>query len=146
MKNFKGIYPALLTPYDENDKINEKSLEKLIEMNIAKGVNGFYVGGSTGEAFLLSHDERKQVYKLVSEIVNGRVNLIAQVNAAFTETDKDFILSFEKGTPEWNKCSAGDLSCYPSVKWKLQNIFKLKETNPQKYQQGIERLKNFFGK
>ena len=76
----------------------------------------------------------------------ARVNLIAQVNAAFTETDKDFILSFEKGTPEWNKCSAGDLSCYPSVKWKLQNIFKLKETNPQKYQQGIERLKNFFGK
>ena len=56
MKDFKGIYPALLTPFDENDKINEKSLEKLIEMNIAKGVNGFYVGGSTGEAFLLSAD------------------------------------------------------------------------------------------
>ena len=29
MKDFKGIYPALLTPFDKNDKINEKSLEKM---------------------------------------------------------------------------------------------------------------------
>ncbi len=89
MKDFKGIYPALLTPYDENDKINEKSLEKLIEMNIAKGVNGFYVGGSTGEAFLLSHDERKQVYKMVADIVKGRVNLIAHVGSIGTKLTLD---------------------------------------------------------
>lgn len=76
----------------------------------------------------------------------ARVNLIAEVNAALTETDKDFILSFEEGTPDWDKCCAGDLSNYPSVKWKLQNIIKLKETNPQKHQQGIERLKQFFGR
>ncbi len=85
MKDFKGIYPALLTPFDENDKINEKSLEKLIEMNIAKGVSGFYVGGSTGEAFLLSHEERKEVYKLVSDIVKGRVNLIAHIGSIGTK-------------------------------------------------------------
>lgn len=76
----------------------------------------------------------------------ARVNLIAEVNAALTETDKVFILSFEEGTPDWDKCCAGDLSNYPSVKWKLQNIIKLKETNPQKHQQGIERLKQFFGR
>lgn len=89
MKDFKGIYPALLTPYDENDKINEKSLEKLIEMNIAKGVNGFYVGGSTGEAFLLSHEERKQVYKMVADIVKGRVNLIAHIGSIGTKLSLD---------------------------------------------------------
>ena len=76
----------------------------------------------------------------------ARVNLIAEVNAALTETDKDFILSFEEGTPDWDKCCAGDLSNYPSVKWKLQNINKLKEMNSQKHQQGIERLKQFFGR
>lgn len=76
----------------------------------------------------------------------ARINLAAQVNAALTETDKDFIISFEEGTPDWSKCSTGDLSNYPSVKWKLQNIVKLKNTNPQKHQQGIERLKQFFGK
>ena len=76
----------------------------------------------------------------------ARINLAAQVNAALTETDKDFIISFEEGIPDWSKCSTGDLSNYPSVKWKLQNIVKLKNTNPQKHQQGIERLKQFFGK
>ena len=89
MKDFKGIYPALLTPFDENDKINEKALEQLVEMNIAKGVNGFYVGGSTGEAFLLSADERKYVYKLVSDIVKGRVNLIAHIGSIGTKLSLD---------------------------------------------------------
>ena len=74
----------------------------------------------------------------------ARINLIDQVNTALTETDKYFILSFENGTPDWSKCCAGDLSNYPSVKWKLQNIIKLKNINPQKHQQGIERLKQFF--
>ncbi len=89
MKDFKGIYPALLTPFDENDKINEKSLEKLIEMNIKKGVNGFYVGGSTGEAFLLSADERKYVYKLVADITKGRANLIAHIGSIGTKLSLD---------------------------------------------------------
>lgn len=76
----------------------------------------------------------------------ARINLIAQVNAALTETDKDFIISFENGTPDWSKCCAGDLSNYPSVKWKLNNINKLKETNLQKHQNGVERLIQFFGR
>lgn len=76
----------------------------------------------------------------------ARINLITQVNAALTETDKDFIISFENGTPDWSKCCAGDLSNYPSVKWKLNNINKLKETNLQKHQNGVERLIQFFGR
>lgn len=74
----------------------------------------------------------------------ARTDLIDKVDAGLSETDNDFILSFENGTPDWGKCSAGDLSNYPSVKWKLQNINKLKEINPQKHQQGIELLKQFF--
>ena len=65
MKNFKGIFTALLTPFDKENKINEKALEQLIKYNIKNGVTGFYVGGSTGEAFLTSTDERKQVLDIV---------------------------------------------------------------------------------
>ena len=50
----KGIFTALLTPFDKNNKINAKALEELIKFNVKMGVNGFYVTGSTGEAFLLS--------------------------------------------------------------------------------------------
>ena len=62
---FSGIFTALLTPFDANDRINEKELEKLVKFNIEKGVTGFYVGGSTAEAFLLSTDERKQIMDIV---------------------------------------------------------------------------------
>lgn len=76
---------------------------------------------------------------------DARHKLIALVNDSLTDTDKKFLLSFEDGTPDWNKCCAGDLSNYPSVKWKLQNIGKLKNNNPQKHQQGIGKLMLFFG-
>ncbi len=65
MKNFKGIFTALLTPFDKENKINEKALEQLIKYNVKNGVTGFYVGGSTGEAFLTSTNERKQVLDIV---------------------------------------------------------------------------------
>ena len=61
-----------------------------------------------------------------------------------TETDREFLLSFENGEPDWEKCCAGDLSRYPSVKWKLQNIAKLKMSNPQKHKEGVEKLSGFF--
>lgn len=60
----KGIYTALLTPFDSNNKINKAALEQLIRHNIAMGVRGFYVGGSTAEAFLLTTEERKQVMEI----------------------------------------------------------------------------------
>ena len=73
-----------------------------------------------------------------------RNNLITLVNQSLTETDREFLISFEDGVPNWDKCCAGDLKDYPSVKWKLQNIAKLKRNNAQKHRQGIERLCKFF--
>ena len=74
----------------------------------------------------------------------ARHNLISLVNRSLTKLDKDFLISFENGEPDWDKCCAGNLSSYPSVKWKLQNIAKLKENNPQKHRQGIEKLQEFL--
>ena len=41
MKKFEGIYTALLTPFDENGRINENALSDLIEYNLKLGANGF---------------------------------------------------------------------------------------------------------
>ena len=76
----KGIFTALLTPFDKNDKINEKALEQLVKFNIDMGVSGFYVGGSTGEAFLMSADERKYVLDIVKAAA-GDKTLIAHIGA-----------------------------------------------------------------
>ena len=74
----------------------------------------------------------------------SRQELIDKIKNGLTEEDKTFLLSFEKGKPDWDKCCAGDLSSYPSVKWKLQNIIKLKETNPNKFNAGVEKLREFL--
>ena len=37
---FSGIFPALLTPFDQNNKVNEQALEKLVKYNLEKGVKG----------------------------------------------------------------------------------------------------------
>lgn len=80
MEKFKGIFTALLTPFDKNYKVNEKELEKLVKFNIEKGVTGFYVGGSTAEAFLLSTDERKQIMDVVKSVAPNHT-LIAHIGS-----------------------------------------------------------------
>lgn len=75
----KDVYAALITPFNDNQDINEKALENIIEYEIKKGVDGFYVTGSTGECFCLSVEERKRIMQLTAEIVNKRVDLIAHI-------------------------------------------------------------------
>ncbi len=76
MKELHGVYPALLTPL-KDEKLYEKGLEKLIEYNLKKGVTGFYVGGSTGEGFLMRKEERMQLLSAVKAITGERAALIA---------------------------------------------------------------------
>ncbi len=87
---YQGIFPALLTPFDKNDAIDHRTLRELIRMNTEKGVNGFYVGGSTAEAFLLSDSERNAVYETVAAEAGGHVTLIAHVGAVSTKQAIEF--------------------------------------------------------
>ncbi len=73
-----------------------------------------------------------------------RKELIEKINRQLSKGDKEFLLSFELGEPMWDKCCAGDLSKYPSVKWKLLNILKLKKANPEKFDDGIGKLREFI--
>ena len=55
----KGIYSALLVSFNEDGSVNEKGTRQIVRHNIDKmKVDGLYVGGSTGENFLLSTDEK----------------------------------------------------------------------------------------
>jgi predicted nucleotidyltransferase component of viral defense system len=79
-----------------------------------------------------------------SDFEETRKDLVEKVNGILTDEDKEFLVSFEQGEPVWSKCCAGDLSSYPSIKWKLQNTLKLKEINPAKHKRGIENLSSFL--
>ena len=86
MKRIQGIYPALLTPFTADGEVNRTALRQLVEMNIRKGVSGFYVCGSTAEAFLLSAGQRKQILETVAEANAGRVQLLAHIGHIDTAT------------------------------------------------------------
>lgn len=80
-EKFKGIFPALLTPFNEDESINFDALKQLVNRLIAQGVKGFYVDGSTGEAFLLTIKERKQLIRAVAEYAKGKCTLVAQIGS-----------------------------------------------------------------
>lgn len=84
INDFKGIYPALVTPFTPDDRLNEDALRKLVRMNIEKGVQGFYVCGSTGEAFLMTQEERQRVLEVVVDEVQGRCRIIAHIGCIGT--------------------------------------------------------------
>ena len=76
MGTFHGVWPALVTPQHDNGAVNETVLRELIEYHLDKGVNGFYVGGSTGEGVFMPVYQRKIVAETVLSQVNGRVPVI----------------------------------------------------------------------
>lgn len=85
MKKFRGLYPALITPFREDGKIHARTVQRLVEDNLAKGVDGFYVSGSTGESYLLSVEERKYLLEAVKEAAGGQADVIVNIGMFATE-------------------------------------------------------------
>ena len=85
MEKIRGIVPALMTAFDENNKIDEQMGRKLVRFMLDKGCAGFFVCGSTGEGFLMSLEERKKYLEAVISEVAGQVPVIAHVGALATD-------------------------------------------------------------
>ncbi|HDT1623868.1 TPA: N-acetylneuraminate lyase [Klebsiella quasipneumoniae subsp. similipneumoniae] len=82
--NLRGVMAALLTPFDRQQKLDKESLRRLVRFNLRQGVDGLYVGGSTGEAFVQSGTERQEVLEIVAEEAKGKMTLIAHVGCVST--------------------------------------------------------------
>ena len=67
-----------------------------------------------------------------------RSELIKHINQSLTTEDKEFLLSFNKVTPDWTVYNFKD---FPAIIWKLQNLQKLKDANPEKHQEQYEALR-----
>ncbi len=76
---------------------------------------------------------------------NTRKILIQIIRNQLTNDDKEFLISFEKGQPEWNLFPLPVLKKLPAVKWKLLNIKKLLKENVKKHDHMLENLKNTLG-
>ena len=74
---FTGVGTAIITPFDAAGNVDYEAFGRLIEWQIAQGVDAIIAAGTTGEGSTLSDEEHKEVVKYCVEKVNGRVPVIA---------------------------------------------------------------------
>ena len=74
---FEGSFVALVTPFKDDESLDEAKLKELIEFQIDGGIHGIVPCGTTGESPSLSEEEHDRVIELTVGTVNGRVPVIA---------------------------------------------------------------------
>jgi predicted nucleotidyltransferase component of viral defense system len=67
--------------------------------------------------------------------------LIKTVNECLNENDREFLLSFKAGNPDWIKYGYPEFEKFPAVQWKLKNIQTLKTNNPSNHRVQLDRLR-----
>ena len=77
---FEGIYTPIVTPFSGDGSIDWDAYANVIDWQIENGVAGIIVGGSTGEFYALSKEERVQQFKFAGDRIDGRVEFMAGVN------------------------------------------------------------------
>jgi len=82
---FEGIYPPVITPYKEDHAIDYDGFERMIEHLITAQIHGIIVGGTTGEYYAQSKEERVELMGLAREVIKSRVPLIVGIGAIRTE-------------------------------------------------------------
>lgn len=73
---FRGTFTALVTPFREG-AIDFTALEKLIESQIAAGIDGIIAVGTTGESPTLTHDERREIIRFAIQTATRRCLVLA---------------------------------------------------------------------
>ena len=93
------------------------------------------------EALVNQFDGMTDVQFTYEEYESTRETLIKAILRSLTNTDIDFLIGFKSLTPDW---SIYPYEEYPSTKWKLLNLNKLRDKNQEKYDAQVDRLKNFL--
>ncbi|WP_350351813.1 dihydrodipicolinate synthase family protein [Microbacterium sp. A8/3-1] len=93
----QGLMPILATPFDETGALDRAGLRRLVEFQLASGVDGVAVFGMASEGFALTTEERRAILDDVVRLVDGRVPVIAGVNGTSTATSIEQALLAEEG-------------------------------------------------
>lgn len=83
-EDLEKIFSALIVPMKEDQSVDHQALEELIRQQIAEGVEGFYVCGSSGEGLLLTLEERKKILETTVQTVKDQVPVVAHVGTIRT--------------------------------------------------------------
>jgi len=83
--NVEGSWPALVTPFNKDDTVNYDLLRKLVGFHAENHSSGVLLMGSTGEAIMLTQEERKKIIDTVLDEANGKIPVMVGVAAVTTK-------------------------------------------------------------
>lgn len=78
-KKHSGITVPVITPIDENENVDEKAYQRVIEHCIEGGVHGIFAAGTLGETMALTQSERERAIRIAVKAVNGRARVFGGV-------------------------------------------------------------------
>jgi len=109
--SWQGIYPALTTKFTSDDKLDFPLFEKNLKAQIDAGVEGVILGGTLGEASVLSNDEKFELVRFTVEKVAGKVPVVMNIAEGSTREAL-------KQATEAEKNGASGLMMLPPMRYK----------------------------
>src|SRR5215217_4827168 len=94
---WKGVFPALTTKFTANDELDLALFSKNLSAQVDSGVNGIILGGSLGEASVLTIAEKEKLVKHSLEHLSGKIPVVLNIAEGAT---KDAINAAKKAK-EW---------------------------------------------
>src|SRR5688500_7419840 len=88
--HWKGVYPAVLTPFKKDDSIDFDMFEKNTKAQLDAGVDGIIIAGSLGEASTLSQGEKNELLVFAKEVIQDRVPLIVGIAEQSTKVAVEY--------------------------------------------------------
>lgn len=82
---WKGVFPALLTPFTQDDQLDIPLFEKNLQAQLDAGVSGVIIGGSLGEASTITSDEKEKLVKAAVNYVKGRIPVLMNIAECTTK-------------------------------------------------------------
>lgn len=109
-----GVYPALTTPFTENDSIDFPVFALNMEAQLAAGASGLILGGTLGEASSLLNEEKYELVRFTVENAAGRVPVIMNIAE---QTTRAAVAAAE----EAQRCGAAGLMLLPPMRYKADD-------------------------
>ena len=82
---WKGVFPALLTPFKKNEELDLDMFEKNLAAQVAAGVHGIIIGGSLGEASTITEKEKEELVEFSVEYLNEDIPVIMNIAESTTK-------------------------------------------------------------
>jgi len=111
---WKGVFPALLTPFKETDELDLDMFEKNLAAQAAAGVHGVIIGGSLGEASTITEKEKEELVEFAVEYLNEDIPVIMNIAES---TTKDAIRQAENA----KRWGADGIMLLPPMRYKTDD-------------------------